>query len=644
VFAAGGASNAAYVFDLDADGRLTPDAVHTIAIPGPADPAFADDGISFPAALVASNDGRHVYVVDAGGASVAVIDTATRRLAGPPQPVGFSPGAAAVAGAQLLVTNEGAMRYGVLPAAVAAPAFGRPAADPARAASLSLLALDARGAAIAGAESLAMDPSPDGLRLVGGAHPTSIVATADGAFAFVAMTNVDRIATVALGAAPRVVGGTELRLFDRGPYGTQPAALALSHDASRLYVALSGLDAIAVIDARDPAHLHRLGLIPTGWSPSALALSADDRTLFVANQMGFGYDGAAVWSTLQRIDLASTRLADTTREALAATRNVVAVPPPLPKAIRDVVLIVEDAGSYDELLGDLGYGPGDPTLTTYGAGITPNLHALAQRFGVAGNLFADTARSGVAEQVVAGGLATAFSVRTSAVRDARRPLGYDNEDPEDAARLGTVFHELARHELSFRDYGGLLAVSGTSAGVVAGGLGVGFTQDVPAAAVLAGNVDLRYPAAQSRLPDTQRAAEFARDYGALAREHRLPRFAYVDLPAGAAADGDRALGTIVAALSHLPSWRSTAVFVVAARAGGGRDHVDPSRTFALVISPYAKRHYLGTRHLSTASALKTIDRIFGLPPLSLGDLLANDMSDFFTTRPDVRPYEAVTLP
>jgi len=54
-------------------------------------------------------------------------------------------------------------------------------------------------------------------------------------------------------------------LFDRGPYGTQPTALALSRDASRLYVALSGLNAIAVIDARDPLHLHRLGLIPTGW-------------------------------------------------------------------------------------------------------------------------------------------------------------------------------------------------------------------------------------------------------------------------------------------------------------------------------------------------------------------------------------------
>ena len=152
------------------------------------------------------------------------------------------------------------------------------------------------------AESLRMDPTPDGLRLVGGAHPTAIVTTANADYAFVAMTNVDRIATVALGATPHVVGGTELRLFDRGPYGTQPTALALSRDASRLYVALTGLDAVAVIDARDPLHLHRLGLIPTGWSPSALALSADDRTLYVANQNGLGHDAGFVGDPLTGAD------------------------------------------------------------------------------------------------------------------------------------------------------------------------------------------------------------------------------------------------------------------------------------------------------------------------------------------------------
>ncbi len=96
-------------------------------------------------------------------------------------------------------------------------------------------------------------------------------------------------------------------------------------------------------------------------------------------------------------------------------------------------------------------------------------------------------------------------------------------------------------------------------------------------------------------------------------------------------------------LSHLPSWRTTVVFVVPAGARIGRDHIDASRTFALVISPFAKRGFVGMRHLSTASVLKTVERLFSLPPLSLGDLLANDMSDFFSPQVDMRPYAAATL-
>jgi YVTN family beta-propeller protein len=655
VFAAGGASNAVYVFGLDSNGRLVPDAQHTIAIPGPTDAGFADRGISFPSTLVASADGRRVYVVDTGGESVAVIDTATRRLLGAPRRVGFSPCGAAIAGSRLLVTNEGLLRYALLPAALASPAFNPPPADPLNASSLSSLPLDAAGAPAGPGEALPMDSTPDGLRIVGGAHPTAIVTTADGAYAFVAMTNVDRIATVALGATPHVVGGTELRLFDRGPYGTQPTALALSHDASRLYVALTGLNAIAVIDARDPLHLHRLGLIPTGWAPSALTLSADDRTLYVANQNGLGHDAdfagnpvtgvddGAVWSTLQRIELAGVKLADSTRAALGAARDVVAVPPAMPHAIHNVVLIVEGDANYDEMLGDLGAGPGAPSFVLFGAADTPNLHALARRFGVAGNIFANAAES--PQDIVAGGLASAYTERMAGVRNARRPLGFANEDPEDEPRLGTVFHELARHNLSFRDYGGFLDVSGTTPG--------GYTQNVPAPSVLAGQVDLNYPAWNSPQPDAVRAAEFVRDFGALSAAHRQPRFAYVALPAGdnslqaaptqaAVVDEDRALGTIVEFLSHLPSWRTTVVFVLPAGARMGRDHIDASRTLALAISPFVKHGYVGMRHLSTASVLKTMDRLFALPPLSLGDLLANDMSDFFAAKPDLRPYEAAS--
>jgi hypothetical protein len=71
------------------------------------------------------------------------------------------------------------------------------------------------------------------------------------------------------------------------------------------------------------------------------------------------------------------------------------------------------------------------------------------------------------------------------------------------------------------------------------------------------------------------------------------------------------------------------------------DHIDSRRSYALVVSPYARRGYVGMRHLSTASMLKTEEELLGLPALSLGDALASDMRDFFVAEPDPEPYSVV---
>jgi DNA-binding beta-propeller fold protein YncE len=696
VLAAGGPTNKVFAFGLDAQGRLTPDERHAIAIPGPADPAFGDLNHSYPGTLVLAPGGRLAYAVDEAGDAVATIDLATRTVSGTPQPVGFFPFGAALAGNRLLVTDEGLMRYANLPQPVAAPPFRTPPADPLRASALSFLNVGADGALSASAgpaaplapAAIALDPAPDGLRTVGGAHPTAVVASPDGAYAYVAMTNVDRIATVALSGLPHVVGGTELRLFDRGPYGTQPAALALSHDGARLYVALAGLNAVAVIDARDPAHLHRLGLIPTGWYPTALALAADDRTLFVANTKGFGHeanftgdpatdaDSNATWSTLERIDLAPLQLASATRATLANTRRIVSAAPRYPKGITNVVVVLEENKTFDAMLGDLGLPYGDPALVSFGRSVTPNLHALAERYALATNVFADAEESDAGHQFFAGGMTTLYSERTLFNKSGRRPLVNKNEDPEDYPRLGYIFNALQRRGLSYRDYGDLVRVSGYDEGnapdpkaddpnfagpddtsAPTSNLGGLYSEDVPAPAALADHVDLSYPGWNLRIRDERRAHEFVRDYGALVAAGRQPRYTYIWLPAdhtGAGpdipplpeevADGDRALGEIVQYFSHLPSWRHTALFVMPDDAQSSRDHVDEYRTYAVVVSPYAKRRYAGPRHLSTVSVLKTTEQLLGLGPLSLGDLLATDMSDFFTTQPDARPYTAIPVP
>jgi len=195
-------------------------------------------------------------------------------------------------------------------------------------------------------------------------------------------------------------------------------------------------------------------------------------------------------------------------------------------------------------------------------------------------------------------------------------------------------------------------VTGYAPDAAGTGLGGRFTFDTPALLALMGHVDLQYASVNARVRDTARATEFVRDFDALVQAGEMPEFTYVWLPGdrGVAgkdlpplgdqvADGDRALGTIVGYLTHSPQWRSTAIFIMAGDSALSRDHVNLQRSYAIVVSPYAKRHFLGMRHVSTAGVLKTEEEILGLPPLSLGDALATDLSDFFSPKADLTPFE-----
>src|SRR6185437_11224288 len=55
--------------------------------------------------------------------------------------------------------------------------------------------------------------------------------------------------------------------------------------------------------------------------------------------------------------------------------------------IKHVVVIIKENRSYDQILGDLGEGNGDPALAQFGAQATPNAHALAKRFGDLDNFY-----------------------------------------------------------------------------------------------------------------------------------------------------------------------------------------------------------------------------------------------------------------
>ncbi|HET9096042.1 MAG TPA: beta-propeller fold lactonase family protein [Candidatus Baltobacteraceae bacterium] len=701
VLAAGGPSNTLHFLQIDPHGKLRETGA-ALTMPEATDARFANDGHAFPGWIALAPNHRVAYVVNNLANSVTAVDLRARSVMHT-VPVGYFPWAAAVSGRRLYVTDPGLMNYGNLPQPVRYPQFANVPFAPGSASALSSVPLAANGDVVAqGIASTRMDVAPDGVENVGGANPSAISVSKNGRYAYVCMTNVDRVAVVDLLGAPHVVSGLQLRLFDKSPYGTQPDAIVGSPDGKRLYVALAGMDAVAVIDSSNPRRLHRLGLIPTGWYPAALAISPTGRYLYVANAKGIGQepgfegngageDGNVLWATLQRIDMHKLPLQKTTMSALrylrVAQRPLAnAVVPPLrsmqrSSVIKHVVFILEENKTYDSMLGDLtdtqghAYGTGDPALVSFGQSVTPNLHALAREFGLATNLYADSEESDAGHQFAAGGIATAYTEKTLLVKSGRRPLVNKNEDPEDYPRSGYIFNAAARANLSYRDYGDLVRLSGYDEGraldarsddpnyrgendqdAPVSGLGGLYSLDVPALGALSGHIDTNYPGWNLRIRDVRRAKEFIRDYTQLERENAAPALTYIWLPddhggfgpgipplAEEVADGDRALGMIVDFLTHQPTWDSTAIFITPDDAQSSRDHVSEHRTYAIVVSPYAKRHYLGQAHLSTVSVLKTEEELLGLPPLSLGDLLATDMSGFFQAAADPAPFSAIPV-
>src|SRR5262249_2837077 len=55
--------------------------------------------------------------------------------------------------------------------------------------------------------------------------------------------------------------------------------------------------------------------------------------------------------------------------------------------IKHVIYIAKENRTYDQVLGDVPGGNGDSSLTLFGKNVTPNQHALAQRFVLLDNFF-----------------------------------------------------------------------------------------------------------------------------------------------------------------------------------------------------------------------------------------------------------------
>jgi DNA-binding beta-propeller fold protein YncE len=263
-------------------------------------------------------------------------------------------------------------------------------------------------------------------------HPCAFALTGDGNTLYVALANRDSIAAVNIGAGQfQVKGYFDSRLPGQSYFGAEPVAIAVNASGDRLYAANMGSDAVAVFDTHKltaktsrAGMIEPVGFIPTEWLPFSMAFvpSTSGGKLYVATAKGQGtgpnnfpqhpteetarehyradrtYIGTLLYGSLASIDPAEVEknLKSWTDEVLESNRmKAAALKIPFAGGahpIKHVIYIIKENRTYDQVLGDLSedgqpVGNGDPSLTMYGASVTPNIHKLALQFGVLDNFF-----------------------------------------------------------------------------------------------------------------------------------------------------------------------------------------------------------------------------------------------------------------
>ena len=498
---------------------------------------------TFPAGSALSPDGKFLYVACNGDNSLAVIDTASATVV-KQIPVGYFPYDVAVGvdGTSVLVSNWGVTEYkfakptydasGTL-TAIASTGANQPAgyyvpktdtggSNP-KTSSVSVVAVpDGDGARASLLRSIYVGEKLDELYQVGDTHPCAmaIVTGRDGQYLYVTKANSDRIGIIRLkrgsgGNASQLV--TEVKKdLDLSPvkvggvkplvHGAYPNAIVVSADNTRAYVAEAGINAVAVLDTKDPERPKLVGRIPTGWYPTALALSPDGTILYILNAKGIGEDlgpaqGTAppskaprvagglsnidsnyIFGSAQKVELSATSLDNSAALAnnFTVVRTVDDSVVPVggsrgSKSITHVFFILHENKTFDSMLGNMtAFGPfasttfkdpaGNPFTDAQYTIVSKNLQLLAGRFAVGVNYYSDAEESDAGHQFSASGTASDFSEKTLEVKGGRGLLVNKNMDPEDYPESGYVFNNAARHGVSFKDYGALIRILGTDTG------------------------------------------------------------------------------------------------------------------------------------------------------------------------------------
>ena len=314
--------------------------------------------------------------------------------------------------------------------------------------------------------------------------------------------------------------------------------------------------------------------------------------------------------------------------------------------IKHVLWIIRENRTYDQILGDLPYGNGDPSLAIFGKDVTPNAHALAQEFVLLDNLYCSGEVSEDGHEWCNAAYATDFTEKAwiNSYSDRGEP---DSDDRLTKSPAGYLWDNCRKNNVTYRSYGEYAAFSSDKnhAPVFHGDKGLeGHTS--LAWSVLDGKHDFeRVEAFVSELRDAEKTGDWpAYMVMSLGEDHTMGGRANWFTPDACVASNDQALGKIVEAVSRSKFWASTAIFVMEDDAQDGPDHVDAHRTVGFVISPYTRRHAVDSTLYTTVSFVHSMELMLKLEPMTQYDSSAMPVFNAMTEQADFSPFTVVPAP
>lgn len=648
-----------------------------------------------PFSMALSPDGKRAYVANLGMfeyKKIPGVDPARAADTGLPFPAFGFPSPEAVSGARRQ-TGEWKMTD--------VPGLG----DPNVAESNSLAVINLEKPAAPRVEKFIRTGLPFGPNSAGGSSPSGVVATAERVYVSNGhndtITVIDaRTLTVEKEIALRIPKLEQFR-------GVLPIGLAIDKDTGWLLIAEAGINAVGVVETQS---LKVLGHIPVAWFPTRIAIHEGAAWVSCAKGHGTGPNASrrgpepgSFHGERRRGSITAFAVPDLSEipkltQAVLENNGFIESSAPaaaLPEAIEHVVIIVKENRTYDEVFGDIekaanGPAEGYPDLARFGrrgfvmprrgqlqarlslrhVNITPNHHALAERFAFSDNFYTDSEVSVDGHHWLVGSYPDAWTESTlmaayggqknfkldGAPGRLSFPGSNSSVHPEEQLEAGAIWHHLERNNISFRNFGEGFELAGAYEGPGAKPTGARFLTNVPMPDPLYRNSSRQYPQYNMNIPDQFRATQFIREIEELyvRTGQPLPKLLYIHLPndhiarprpddgypfeASYVADNDYALGRIVEYLSNSKWWRKMAILVTEDDAQGGVDHVDSHRTIFLAVSPYARKNYVSKINTSFPGLLKTAFRMLRIPPLNLYDASAPDLADCFTNEADFTPY------